>query len=218
MSKQIRAARTKLSLGEDSIDRVVDALPPRGPYEAKITVRLWDGTTYRPTIRARTKGEFRRIAVEKRDSKLNSTSTNWDKSKNFSAFITDVSKPAIQAARLRPNTRARYELALKQAEAQLGKHAIGEAVKFRTLERALQAIATANGSESARQARTVVSKYILDQLIREGVIDHNPLRGISIDLGEVKKGNKPQGGHALTNAQYDAVVDHLIARDTARRT
>ena len=72
---------------------------------------------------------------------------------------------------------------MKQAEAQLGKHAIGEAVKFRTLERALQAIATANGSESARQARTVVSKYILDQLIREGVIDHNPLRGISIDLG-----------------------------------
>ena len=216
MSKQIRAARTKLSPGEDSIDRVVDALPPRGPYEAKITVRLWDGTTYRPTIRARTKGEFRRIAVEKRDSKLNSTSTNWDKSKNFSAFITDVSKPAIQAARLRPNTRDRYELALKQAEAQLGKHAIGEAVKFRTLERALQTIATANGSESARQARTVVSKYILDQLIREGVIGHNPLRGISIDLGEVKKGNKPQGGHALTNAQYDAVVDHLIARDTAR--
>lgn len=214
MSKKNQAARTKLAPGEDSIERVVDALPSRGPYEAKITVCLWDGQKYRPTIRARTKGEFRRIATEKRDIKLNSSSTSWDKGKKIVDFIDKVTKPAISAARNRPSTITRYEVACDQLRARLTGLAIGEAVKFRNLERALQSIGQTHGSESARQARTVVSKYVLDQLIREGIIDHNPLRGISIDLGDVKKGNKPSGGQALNDDQYDAVVNHLIERDT----
>ncbi|WP_426727051.1 tyrosine-type recombinase/integrase [Corynebacterium auriscanis] len=213
--KKQQAPRVKLQPGEDSIERVVDALPPRGPYEAKITVRLWDGRLYRPTIRAKTKGEFRRKAVEKRDIKLNAGATDWDKGKKMTDFIDTVATPAIEAARLRPNTRSRYDLAISQARARLDGLAIGEAVKFRTLERVLQTIGQDHGAESARQARTVVSKYVLDQLIREGVLDHNPLRGISIDLGTVKKGHKPEGGHALTDEQYDAVIEHLLTRDTS---
>lgn len=210
-----QASRAKLAPGEDSIERVVDALPQRGPYETKITVRLWDGTTYRPTIRARTKGEFRRIAREKRDVKLASTSTMWGKGKKITDFISTVSVPAIESARVRPNTLRRYRLALSQVQARLNDHAIGEAVRFRTLERVLLDIATVHGAESARQARTVLSKYVLDQLVREGILDHNPLRGIGIDLGNEKKSTKPAGGRALTDAQYDAVVEHLIARDVS---
>lgn len=215
MAQKPRAPHTKLQPGEDSIERVVDSLPPRGPYETKISVRLWDGRMYRPTIRGKTKGEFRRSAMEKRDIKLASTTTVWDKGKKITDFIDKVATPAIEAARIRPNTKSRYDLALAQVRDRLDGLAIGEAVKFRTLERALQSIGKEHGAESARQARTVASKYVLDQLIREGLIDHNPLRGISIDLGDVKKGHKPAGGHALTDAQYDAVVEHLIARDTS---
>lgn len=61
-----------------------------------------------------------------------------------------------------------------------------------------------------------MSKYVLDQLIREELIDHNPIRGISIDLGTVKKGTKPAGGKALSSDDYNAIVDHLIDRDVAR--
>lgn len=215
MSKNTRAVRTKLRPGEDSIDRVVDALPARGPYETKISVRLWDGQMYRPTIRAKTKGEFRRIAREKRDIKLNSSSTSWDKGKKITDFIDMVSIPAINNARLRPNTRSRYDLALSQLRNRMGGLAIGEAVQFRALERVLQSIASEHGSESGRQARTVVSKYVLDQLIREGLIDHNPLRGVSIDLGAIRKGHKSLRGYALTDVQYNAVVEHLLARDTS---
>ncbi|AIT60484.1 hypothetical protein CDOO_03885 [Corynebacterium doosanense CAU 212 = DSM 45436] len=88
-------------------------------------------------------------------------------------------------------------------------------MRFRTLEHALQDIAARHGSESGRQARTVLSKYVLDQLLREGLVEHNPLRGVSIDLGTVSKSKKP-ASHALTDTDYDRVVNHLITRDTDR--
>lgn len=211
--KNQAAARTRLAPGEDSIDRVVDALPARGPHEAKFSVRLWDGTLRRVTVRAQTKGQFRRIAREKRDTLLASTSTQWTKGKLITDFISQVSRPAVEQARLRPNTLQRYKLALSQLEKRFAGIAIGDAVRFRTLERVLQDIAATHGAESGRQARTVLSKYTLDQLLREGLIDHNPLRGVSIDLGTVKKSSKPASNRALTDAQYDAIVDHLIDRD-----
>lgn len=102
-----------------------------------------------------------------------------------------MSEPTVKSARLRPNTKKRYELALSQLHRQLDGLTIGDAVRFRTLEKALQDIGRDHGAESARQARTVLSKYLLDQLIREGIIDRNPLRGVSIDLGDTRKGSKP---------------------------
>lgn len=210
-----KASRTQLAPGEDSIERVADALPSRGPYAKDVSVRLYDGRLKRFKIRANTKGEFRRKAREKVDIALNSDNSTWDKGADVTRFIDEVSASVIAAARIRPNTRKRYDLALAQVREQLEGLSIGNAVKFRTLERALQGIGQKHGAESARQARTVLSRYVLDQLIREGVLDHNPLRGISIDLGTVRKGHKPSGGHALTDAQYDAVVEHLLERDTS---
>ncbi|MFV8381058.1 tyrosine-type recombinase/integrase [Corynebacterium hindlerae] len=210
------AARTQLAPGEDSIERVSDALPPRGPYSKDVSVRLYDGRLKRFKIRANTKGEFRRKAREKVETALNNDNSTWDRGASVTRFIDEVSANVIAGSRIRPNTRKRYDIALAQVCEQLKGLSIGHAVKFRTLERALQDIGSKHGAESARQARTVLSKYVLDQLIREGVIDHNPLRGISIDLGTVKKGHKPEGGHALTREQYDRVLNHLILRDTAR--
>lgn len=208
-----KAARTKLAPGEDSIERVVDALPSRGPHEKDISVRLWDGRLKRFKIRADTKGEFRRKARERVETALNSGSSEWNKGSRVIDFIDQVSMPVIASVRIRPNTLKRYELALCQVREQLKGLSIGDAVKFRTLERALQTVGAVHGSESARQARTVTSKYILDQMIRDGLIDHNSLRGISIDFGNVRKGHKAPGGHALTQAQYNRVVDHLVFRD-----
>ena len=104
------------------------------------------------------------------DEYLNTSTSSWTKAKRITTFIDDVSEPAVKAARLRPNTKKRYELALSQLRRQLDGLTIGDAVRFRTLEKALQDIGRNHGAESARQARTVLSKYVLDQLIREGRI------------------------------------------------
>jgi len=214
MAKKQQASRAPLQPGEDTVERVLDTRT-RGPFDEFFTVKNWEGRSKRFHVRAATKGEFRAKAKEKIDEYLNTSTSSWTKAKRITTFIDDVSEPAVKAARLRPNTKKRYELALSQLRRQLDGLTIGDAVRFRTLEKALQDIGRDHGAESARQARTVLSKYVLDQLIREGIIDHNPLRGISIDLGVTRKGSKPAQSHALTDAQYDAVVDHLVERDTS---
>lgn len=209
------AAKTRLQPGEHSIERVVDSLPAKGPYEASISLRDWEGKLRRSTVKARTKGEFRRKGLTWVERKLGAATTTWSKGKQITAFIEKVSQPLIESAPIRPNTRARYLLALAQVRKQLEGLTIGNAVAFRTLERAIQTIGTSHGKESARQARTVTSKYIIDQLPREGLIEHNPLRGVSIDYGSVNKGTKTAGGVAITDKQYDAIIEHLLNRDTS---
>lgn len=88
-------------------------------------------------------------------------------------------------------------------------------MRFRTLETKLQDIAGSHGTESALQARNVMSKYVIGQLIRDDLVAGNPLTGMSIDLGDHKAKAKPEGGRALTEAQYDRVLDYLLARDPA---
>ena len=214
MAKKQQASRAPLQPGEDTVERVLDTRT-RGPFDEFFTVKNWEGRSRRFHVRAATKGEFRAKAKEMIDGYLNTSTSDWTKARRITVFIDEVSEPAVSAARLRPNTKKRYELALSQLRRQLDGLTIGDAVRFRTLERALQDIGRDHGAESARQARTVLSKYVLDQLIREGIIDHNPLRGISIDLGDTRKGSKPSQSHALTDVQYDAVVDHLVGRDTS---
>lgn len=207
------AAKTKLKPGEDSVDRVADALPPRGPYERDVSVRLWNGKLRRVKIRARTKGEFRNKGHRKVDELLTHGTSEWKNSAPITDFIEQVAQTVVTNSKLRTNTRVRYSLALRQLTTQLKGFTIIDATRFRTLETALQTIGARHGAESARQARTVLSKYVLDQLIREGLIDHNPLRGIAIDLGSLNKASRTTGRHALSDAQYDLIIEHLLARD-----
>ena len=65
---------------------------------------------------------------------------------------------------------------------------------------------------SVSSARTVLSKYLITQLIRDGLLDGNPLKGVPIDLGDPEK-KDPQGRRTLTEAEWDTVVKHLLARD-----
>ena len=130
-------------------------------------------------------------------------------------YIDQVSKSAIDAARLRPTSADRYRLVLGHLRTELTGYSIGDATRFRTLERALVSIGADHGAQTAKQARTVLSKYIIQQLIRDEVIDHSPISGMSIDLGTVKKSTKPEGGHALTCDEYATVVEWFLDLDPA---
>jgi integrase len=89
-------------------------------------------------------------------------------------------------------------------------------MRFRVLEACLQEIAELHGSETARQCRTVLGKYVIQQLQRDEAIPGNPLGGMSIDLRSAKpKPSGPRGGVALSRADWERVIEHLVALDPA---
>ena len=92
-------------------------------------------------------------------------------------------------------------------------HSIASAVRFRAIEANLQDIARLHGEESARQARTVLGKYVIGQLIREELVMANPIAGQSIDISTMAKGRDEDRGErqALTRDQWRAVIEHLLA-------
>jgi integrase len=95
-------------------------------------------------------------------------------------------------------------------------HSISSGTRLRSLEACLQEIAVLHGAGSATQARTVLSKYVLQQLNRDEVIHGNPLSGMSIDLtSNAKPIAVERGGKALTRRQYHAVLDYLLGLDPA---
>ena len=152
-----------------------------------------------------------------------SEATTWRERDSLTGYMESVSKPAIKAARLSKATMTRYELAMKQLKGECGckpmhaslkGHSIATGTRFRTLEQALQGIAQHHGSESARQARGVLSKYVLQQLIRDELLQANPLAGMSIDL----RSDKPTGRKrvdALTLDEYERTMDYLLDLDPA---
>lgn len=94
-------------------------------------------------------------------------------------------------------------------------HSIASGMRFRTIEANLQEIAALHGQESARQARTVLGKYLAQQLIRDEVIEANPIAGMSIDIETMRRKRDDEQGErvALTRDQWLACLDYLLAID-----
>lgn len=168
------------------------------------------GTTL-GALRKRAKAKAAEILLTSGDGK-------WTPSKSMVGYIDTVVKPLIENApdeRLRPNTRMRYLLVLQWIRGRMAGLTIGDATRFRLQESVIQAIAAEHGRETGRQARNVLGKYVNQQLVRDEVLAANPLVGMSIDLGTVKKSNKATGGVALRPDEYRRTVDALLAIDPA---
>lgn len=96
-------------------------------------------------------------------------------------------------------------------------YSILDACHTKRLVAVLQDVAKTHGPETAHQARSVLSKYVLDPLADvEEIIAANPLRGRQIDL---RSGHRGNGGardteRALSREQYWQIVDYLLARGT----
>jgi len=223
MSAQ-RAATTRLEPGHHSIDRAT----PRKRESVWLldwTIRLHDGRLVSKRSQGSTKGEVRQRARLAAAELLASGGGTWKTTSSLAEYLEQVSRPAIESAPLRPNSRARYRTVLGQLAGDCSEHAHADSLKghsissgtrFRALEACLQEIAELHGAESAKQARTVLSKYVLQQLNRDEVIHGNPLMGMSIDLKTNAKPNPVErGGQALTRDQYYSVLDYLLELDPA---
>ena len=187
-------------------------------------IRLHDGRLVKKRSQGATKGQVRQRAKVTAKELLATGGGAWKTTSSLGDYLEQVSRQAIENAKLRPNTQTRYLLALGQLAGDckthshadsLREHSIGSGTRFRALEACLREVAKLHGTESARQARSVLSKYVLQQLNRDELIHGSPLAGMSIDLTSAKPPARKRGGQALTKSEYSAVLDFLLALDPA---
>lgn len=220
MSAQ-RAATTRIEPGHHSIDRAV----PRQRGNVWLldwSVRLPDGRLMPKRSQGATKGQVRQRAKATAAELLTSGGGTWKTTSSLHDYVNQISRAVVTTAKLEPSSRTRYFLALNQLVGEcnghshtdsLRGHSIASGTRFRALEGCLKEIAQLHGTESARQARSVLSKYVLQQLNRDELIHGNPIAGMSIDLTSAKPARSKEGAQSLTKSQYYAVVDHLLALD-----
>lgn len=232
--KQV-AAKTKLQEGEHSIDRAQPSVT------GDLKVLRW---SVRPVGHAKpfkkrtqvpkrmSDGKLRERAREQAEEILRSEGrqTTWSPSSEIAKYIDVVVKPLIEvSSQLSGRSKARYLLSLKQLVAGCDdaqhRHSkslklvdIRTGSKYRTIVDCLQEIAKFHGSESARQARTVLGGYVLQQLQHDELIEINAVRGARIDLktGAVQRTGGTVGGVALGRDNYNAVVNYLLEIDPAK--
>ena len=210
------AAKTRIPEGKSNVDvgQITFKKTPEGKYRHTLSVRTWDGRLRRTTVEARTIGEWKAKAEAKKAEWLSASPVgSWKPSSPVERYIDDVVGPAIDNTnRLKDLSKRRYRAALALVRAELKGYSIHDAVQFRTLEGVLQAIATA-APGSVSTARTVLTTYVLDQLVRDGLAAGNVLRGARLDLPTAAKA-APTGRRTLTRDEWDTVVKHLLERDT----
>lgn len=213
----------KLEPGEHSIDRedVEWKKLDNGSWQFWWTVRLHDGRTKRLPSQGPTKG-MARSRARARVAELLATGTgSWKTSAKLTDYVNQVTRPAIEAAQIAERSKDQYRRGVnmlmgdcqghKHSQALAG-YSIATGTKFRALEGCLREIAQLHGHESAHQARSVLSKYLMQQLLRDELITGDPIRGMSLDLG-AKPTQRSRGGKALTAAQRQEVIDHLLELD-----
>lgn len=210
------AAKTRIPEGKSNLDQgqITFKKNSAGTYRHTLSVRTWSGRLRRTTIEANTIGEWRRKAEAKKQQWLAASPVgSWTPATPVERYIDDVVGPAIDGSdRLKDLSKRRYQAALALVRTELKGYSIHDAIQFRTLEAALKSIATtAPGSVST--ARTVMTTYLLDNLIRDGLAAGNVLRGAHIDLPAAP--TKAQGRRTLTRDEWNKVVAHLLERDTS---
>lgn len=214
-----------------NIDEVTPK-PHQGGYRVTWAVRPLDGgDLIRGHSQGRTKGEAKQRAREAIADILTETAEGpWEPDSRMVDYIEQVSKPAVEEARVADRSKDQYRRGLRMLMGECQghehredlsrkptkrrpPHTIASATKFRVMENCLKEIARLHGHESARQARSTLSKYVLKQMVRDELIPANPLSGMDVDLGP--KPERSRGGKALTAKQRQKVIDHLLDMDPA---
>lgn len=223
-----RASTAKLALDEDTIGRAKGREQPNGSILIEWSYRPSDGgKVLRRKSQGKTISEARLRAHEKLDELKAAIAGagSWKPNSSMANYIDKVSRQMIAKADLAPLSVTRYEIALKlilgdcsehRHRHSFKNHTIASGTRFAALEDLLTEIAKLHGRETARQARTVLNKYVLTRLIRDGLLDGNPITGVALDqLTGIRKGERVRGGKALTPSEYDKVLDHLLGIDPA---
>lgn len=210
--------RVQISSGTNTIDSVTPVRLPNGKYRIQWKIRLHDGRLLSRDTTGSTKGEARARAHAKAVELLaqGGTGGSWKGSSRATEYLEKVSKPIVtNSSKLSTNSKARYKTVLGYLTTSFEGYTIAAVSRRRTIEEIIKKIAAEHGAESGRHAKGVASRYFFEELVKDDVIEYNPLAGARIDLGNVKKRVRPEGGRALTGEEYDRVLAYLLALNPA---
>lgn len=225
MTTRRKAATTRLEPGEHSIDRNTPTkriLKGREVMVLDWSVRLHDGRLIEnKRTQGRTAAEVRRKAKTTAKDLLSTGGqrNRWTPTTPIDRYLNEVSLKEINESGRRPASITQYRRVLGLLRAQLTGHSISSAWHYDVLVDALNTIASANGAETARQTRSVLGKYLAQPMKRHRLIDHNPLDGARLDFTRYAPAPDPdkptRGGQALTAAEQERVIVHLLNLDPA---
>ncbi|MGC4939399.1 hypothetical protein [Kribbella sp. DT2] len=216
-----RAATTRLEPGEHSIDRNTPTervLKGQQVIVLDWSIRLLSGRLLEnKRTQGRTATEVRRKAkaTAKRLLASEGGGSQWTPTDPIERYLDEVSSQEILNARLRPDSRRKYQRLLKLLREQLAGHAIATAEVPDVLVTAIQRIAAEHGHETGRQAQHFHAKYVAQPLRRHRLLTHDPIEGMSLNL----RIHAPQltgpkrGGVALSEAEQERVLVYLLELD-----
>lgn len=209
-------ARVKLRSGENTIDAARATRIARDTVRIQWSIGLPDGRVKRMSTQARTVGEARARAREKAKDLLSSQGSGgaWSLSSPLNAYIDAVTRRAIAAnTKLAPRSVDRYNdvipLLLRKCEGR----SVSDVMTYRSIENLLHEIAHESGRANAIHCRTVLKKYVILPLFKDGVLDSDPISfDLSIPDVESKKRPRPER-KALTLDEFKTVQKWLLEFD-----
>lgn len=212
--------RLPLRVGETSIDTV-------RPYEVTIKgkpyLRLgWSirmpgeatsRTYYTTAMQGTNTDELRRRAHAKADALLRGVSddvgacmNDWTSRSLMADYLSSVTSQVISdEPGLRPRSRVRYRQLLAIALEEAAGQSIESFCSPRVLVATLRHTATSHGTSTAMQLRRWMGKYVMRQLVMDGVIAFDPLRDLEVTLPSVCRGVSP-GTSRLGLGQAEGAV------------
>lgn len=183
-------ARTKLQPGENTIKQVKATTFRKGKAirwrGRDYTGRVHDKRTQGKDVgecRARALRQWEKILAE---SAAVTSSSSWTLDDNIAEFIDDVVIPAVEGADTKPRTQARYLEVLKLYRHYTDGRSMRSLTTAAAIKAVVKTIAEKHGAESARQARSVISAYVIQQEIEYGLLDRNPIHGVSMPFTRSK--------------------------------
>lgn len=224
MASRRRGSTRPLQPGEHSIDVVSSRVAPNG--------HVWIDWCYRPldgskTRQVRSKGPTAGIARDRalqhyRRLIAGQNQSSWKPTDRLADYITQVCSPAMEAAALAPRSKVSYRTMMKLLVGDCDRHTHRESLKdhtilsgtrFRVLEQCLVEIASLHGAPAAQCARSVLGRYVLDQLIRDDLLEASPIAGKHLTMPDTTPATSHRGGVALSCDQWNAVMNHLLTLD-----
>ena len=209
--------RPNLDYGEDTISTCKVVHHGDGRMSIQWRIRLQNGRVERHVTEMKTtrESDLRRKAKATASSILAGAGKGpWKPSSPMSEYVERESIAAVQRNEfrkpLRENTILRYVHVLQLFAQLTHGFPIADSVRPRMLRDVFAKMARTNGTATARQASKVVSKYVMRRLVADGVIDHDPLRDLDLELPEHVAKSKPRGGRALAPEERERAVDFLL--------
>lgn len=208
---------SKLLPGTNSIPTTTPKKLKNGSWSLQWRIRYYDGQIEKhTTCHKGTIGELRRKALCKAEELLMSHGGDgrWKPSSSMTDYIKEEAVSAIEIdGNLAPRTKTNYRTLLTYMARELKGYSIADGSRFRTIEKAAQKIAREHGTNTARQALKVMSKHVMTRLVRDELIQFNPLRDCTPNLPSHTAKHRPSGGQALSYAEHEKVTSYLLSVD-----